>query len=102
MRIFPLRSLGSAPAPRMTAVDFGPLLALGQFVGLLEPLAGFVDGALGVVVGLDSLAVLGYGAVALAGDVKDLAQCDVAPDFGPAGFAVPAQGVAVGVDAGLA
>jgi hypothetical protein len=64
-------------------------------------LAGFVDGALGVVVGLHGKAVLVDGAVALAGDVEDLADLDVAPDFGPAGFAVAAQGIAVGVDAGL-
>ena len=43
-------------------------------VGLLHEGAGFVDGALGVVVGLDGLTVLVYGALALAGYVEDFAQ----------------------------
>ena len=72
------------------------LLVVGQLVGLLQVEAGLVDGALGVVVGLDGQAVLVDRAVALAGDVEDLAQGDVAPDLGPARVAVAAQGVAVG------
>ena len=75
------------------------LAGFGEFVGLGEPLAGFVDGALRVVVGLDGEAVFVDGAVALAGDVEDFADGDVAPDFSPARFAVAAESVAVGVDA---
>ncbi len=63
--------------------------------------AGFVDGALGVVVGLDGEAVLVDGAVALAGDVEDAAEFDVAPDLDPPGVAVAAEGVAEGVGGGL-
>ncbi len=48
------------------------LFGVGALVGLLQVDAGLVDCALGVVVGLDGLAILGDGAVALAGDVKDL------------------------------
>ena len=70
-------------------------------VGLLHRGAGFVDGALGVVVGLDGEAVLVDGAVALAGDVEDFAELDVAPDLGPLGVAVAAQSVAEGVGGGL-
>lgn len=77
------------------------LLRVAAFEGLLEVLAGFVYGALGVVVGLDGQAVLVDGAVALAGAVEDLADGDVAPDFGPGRLAVAAEGVAVGVDGGL-
>ncbi len=71
------------------------------FVGCLHEGAGFVDGSLGVVVGLDGLAVLIDGAVALAGDVEDTAELDVGPDLGPAGVSVAAEGVAEGVGGGL-
>jgi len=57
------------------------LAGFGEFVGFGEPLAGFVDGALRVVVGLNGEAVFLDGAIALAGDVEDFAECDVAPDF---------------------
>ena len=72
-------------------------LVVGAFalVGFLHEGAGFVDGALGVVVGLDGEAVFVDGAVALAGDVEDFAELDVAPDFGPAWLSVAAEGVAV-------
>ncbi len=71
------------------------------FVGSLHEGAGFVDGALGVVVGLDGEAVLVDGTVALAGDVEDAAELDVAPDLDPLGVVVAAQGVAEGVGGGL-
>ncbi len=70
-------------------------------VGLLHEGAGFVDGALGVVVGLDGEAVFVDGTVALAGEVEDAAQLDVAPDLDPPGVAVAAKGVAEGVSRGL-
>ena len=57
--------------------------AFGLAEGLLQVLAGLVDRSLGVVVGLDGEAVLVDGAVALAGDVKDFADGDMAPDLGP-------------------
>ena len=41
--------------------------------GFLQILPGFVERALGVVVGLDGLAVFVGGALALSGDVEDLA-----------------------------
>lgn len=46
---------------------------LGALVGLLQQSAGFVDGALRVVVGLHSEAVFLHGPVALAGDIKNFA-----------------------------
>ena len=58
------------------AKDGAPdLLVFGGFalVGFLHGGACFVDGALGVVVGLDCEAVFVDGAVALAGDVEDAA-----------------------------
>src|SRR5579885_3664842 len=70
-------------------------------VGLLDVAAGFVFGALGVVVGLQGLAVFVDGALALSGDVEDFAQLDVAPDLGPAGIAIAVQAFAVGVGGGL-
>jgi hypothetical protein len=63
--------------------------AFGLAEGLLQVLAGFVDGALGVVVGLDGEAVLVDGAVALAGEVEDFADGDVAPDLGPGRLSSP-------------
>ena len=76
-------------------------VGVGAFVGLLEEHAGFVDAALGVVVGLDAEAVLVDGAVALAGDVEDAADLDVAPALGPGGIIVAAERIAERVDAGL-
>src|SRR5271156_2190752 len=64
------------------------------FIGILHEGAGFVDCALGVVVGLDGLPILVDGAVALAGAVVDPANLDVAPDLDPLGVAVAAEGVA--------
>src|SRR6476469_8905570 len=63
----------------------------------LQILAGFIQGALGVVVGLYGLAVFVGGALALSGNVEDLAQLDVAPDLGPARLAIAVQAIAVGV-----
>ena len=54
-----------------------------------------------VVVGLQGLAVLVHGAFALSGDVENLPELDVAPDFGPARVAVSVQAFAVGVGGGL-
>ena len=65
----------------------------------MQILAGFVDGALGIVVGLDGQAILVDGTVALAGHVEDLADGDVAPDLGPRRLVVAAQRIAEGVDA---
>ena len=70
-------------------------------VGLLQVLAGFIDCALGVVVGLDCLTILIDGAVALAGHVEDFSELDMSPDFGPAWVSVAAKSVAVGVGASL-
>jgi len=70
-------------------------------VGLGHEGAGFVDGALGVVIGLDGEAVLVDGALALAGDVEYFAEVDVAPDFDPFGVSIAAEGVAEAVGGGL-
>ncbi len=80
----------------------GPaLLVFRALVGFGEIEPRFVEGALGVVVGLDGETVFIDGAVALAGEVKDLANLNVAPDFSPRWLVVAAEGIAVGVDAGL-
>src|SRR5579871_2923887 len=81
-----------------TPVD---LLVRWADVGLLQPLPRLVQRALSVVVGLDGEPVLVDGAVALAGDIEDLAQADVAPDLGPARIAIAAQGIAIAVYSGL-
>ena len=70
-------------------------------VGSLHGGAGFVDCALGVVVGLDGEAVLVDGAVALTGAVEDAGQFDVAPDLDPLRVAITAKGIAEGVGGGL-
>src|ERR1700752_3594813 len=58
-------------------------------VRLLQVLAGFFEGAEGVVVGLQGLAVFVDRALALSCDIENLAQLNAAPDFGPARLAVP-------------
>ena len=60
-------------------------------------------GAAGVVIGLLGFAVFVDGACALAEQVKDFAEIDVAPDFGPllGGLRNGLQGVAEGVGGGL-
>jgi hypothetical protein len=68
---------------------------LRPLVGFLQIFTGFVQGAEGVVVGLGCLAVLADGAFALAGDIENLEELDVAPDFGPARLAVPINRCAV-------
>ena len=73
------------------------MLFLGALVGLLQIFAGFLKRAEGVVIGLESLAVFIDGALALPGDVEDLAQLDTAPDFGPARLAVAVDALAVGI-----
>ena len=87
-------------APKRSVQDDTPslLAGFGEFVGFGEPLAAFVHAALGVVVGLDGEAVFVDGAVALAGDVEDFAERDMAPALGPARLAVAAQCVAIVVD----
>ena len=78
------------------------LLASGfAFVGVGEKAACFVDGALGIVVGLDGEAVFVDGAFALAGEVEDAAELDVGPDFSPLGVTVAAECVAETVGSGL-
>src|SRR5260370_37872410 len=77
------------------------LFALWPLEGLLQILTGFFQCAEGVVVGLDGLPVFIDGALALAGDIEDLAELDVAPDFRPARVAVAVDRRAIGVGGGL-
>src|SRR5580658_732986 len=72
-------------------------LALGALIGLGQILSRLFEGGEGIVIGLDGLAVFVDGALALAGNVKDLAQLQMAPDFGPAGLSVAVDGGAIGV-----
>jgi len=88
-------------SPRKDAVYYLPACCWGWLVGFGHEGAGFVDGSLGVVVGLDGEAVLVDSALALAGDVEYFAEVDVAPDFDPFGIAVAAEGVAEAVGGGL-
>src|SRR6266446_6771541 len=72
-------------------------------VGLLQKLFGDLLGAAGVVIGLLGFAVFVDGAGTLAEEVKDFAEIDVAPDFGPLLGSLwnGLQGVAEGVGGGL-
>src|SRR5205823_10316017 len=58
-------------------------------------------GTLRIVVGLDGLTVFVYGALALPGGIKDLAQHHMAPHFSPAGLLVAGNGLAVFIGCGL-
>ncbi len=73
------------------------LIRIRPLVRLLQILARFVDRSLGVVVGLHRLPVFVDRPVALAGDIKDLPQRDVAPDLGPLRLVVSAQRIAIGI-----
>src|SRR5712692_10886618 len=77
------------------------LSALLLLEGFLQIFPSFILRTLRIVVGLQSLAVLVGSALPLSGDVEDLAQLDVTPDFGPARITVAIQGFAVGVGRGL-
>src|SRR5208337_772124 len=67
----------------------------------LQVFAGFVESALGVVLGLQCLLILIDGALALAAHVEDFAELNVAPDLGPLGLAITVEGIAIGVRRGL-
>src|SRR2546428_8549673 len=77
------------------------LSALLLLEGFLQIFPSFILRTLRIVVGLQSLAVLVGRALPLSGDVEDLAQLDVTPDFGPARITVAIQGFAVSVGRGL-
>src|SRR5580704_17362465 len=95
------RETASLRAGRFAFASNHVLLGFGEFVRLLQPLAGFVDRSLSVVVGLHCEPVLVHCPVTLAGDVEDFAQRYVAPDLGPARLTIAAKRVAVRIDAGL-
>ena len=69
------------PACAPVAGVCGRDAALG--IGLLEPALGFELRAAGIVVGLLGFAVFVDGALALAQQVENLSQINVAPNFGP-------------------
>src|SRR5258708_2164991 len=64
---------------------------------LLQILARFLEGAEGIVIGLDGLTIFVNGALALARNVENLPKLDMAPDFGPPRITVTIDGRAVGV-----
>src|SRR6476660_1761131 len=66
-------------------------------VGFLQVFTGFFQSAEGVVVGLQGLAILAHGALALAGDVEDFSQLDAAPDFRPTRIAIAVNRGAIGI-----
>src|SRR5690349_11221787 len=88
-RVRPVQITGSPDASSLSAGLPLPLIRRAEI------LAGFVHRALGIVIGLDGLAVFVHCAVALAGIVKDLAQLNVAPYLSPARLAVSVDGLAV-------
>src|ERR1700733_11979774 len=70
-------------------------------IRLLQQFSGLVESAPCIVPGLDRQPVFVNGAVALAGEVKNLAHLNVAPDFGPAWNPVAPQRGSTGVHARL-
>src|SRR5216684_783208 len=70
-------------------------------VRFLQIPARLIQRSLGVVVGLDSLPVFVGGPLPLAGDIENLAQLNVTPDFGPARLPVAIERIAVGVGRSL-
>ena len=61
----------------------------------------FLKSAKGIVVGLHGLTVFVDGSFALARNVEDLAQLDMAPDLRPARLPVAVNGGAIGICRGL-
>src|SRR6266700_2822412 len=75
--------------------------ALWLFVCLLQISTRLVERSLSIVVGLNSLPVFVRSALALASDVKDLAQLNMTPNFRPSGFAVSVQAIAITIRGSL-
>src|ERR1700732_3060705 len=84
-------------SPGGTGPIFSRSASFFPLVRLLHISAGFLERALGIVVGLDGLPVFIDGAFALPGCVENLAQLQVAPNFGPARLTIAIQRFAVGV-----
>src|SRR6185369_9739467 len=63
--------------------------------GLLNIFLGFVLRTLSVVVRLQGLAIFVHGTLSLPGDVKDLAQLNVAPYLGPSRLPVAIERLAI-------
>ena len=66
-----------------------------------QPLFGFGLGSIRIVFRIDGLIVLGHCSLALAQNVVDLAQVNVAPDFNPGRVFVAVQSVAKGIRGSL-
>src|SRR5689334_13043268 len=97
-----LKVAGELPAatqPKKPHLAVAGLLLL--YESFLQIPSGFIQRALGVVVGLQGLTILVGSALALSGDVKDFAQLDVAPDLSPARFAIAVQALAIRIGRGL-
>src|SRR5207245_944615 len=97
--VYQTSGLLTIPFIRITNRDF--LVGLGAFVGFFQMLAGFVERALGIVVCLGSLAVFVDRSLALPGDIENLAELNVAPDFCPARIAVAVERVTISICGGL-
>ena len=63
----------------------------------LQILSRRIERVLGVVVGLQRLAIFVGRAFALTGQVEDHAQLDMAPNFGPARLAVAVERFAISI-----
>src|SRR5437667_12414126 len=68
---------------------------LGLFVRLLQVSPRLVQSALSIVVSLNGLTIFVRRALALPGDVKNLAELNVAPDLRPTRLAIPVQAIAI-------
>ena len=56
---------------------------------------------MGVVIRLESLAVLVGGALSLVGNVENLPELDMAPDLGPLWLTIAVESFTIGVRGGL-
>src|SRR5450432_454363 len=77
------------------------VLLLFALVRLFQIATCFIQRALRVVAGLDGLAIFVDRTGTLSGDIKDLAELDMAPDFGPARVLVAVERFTVFVSRGL-
>jgi hypothetical protein len=71
------------------------------FKGVLQQFAGLNDRSVSVIAGLNCQLVFPDSPFALAGNVEDLPDLDVTPDFGPCRIPVSTQCIPEGVHTGL-
>src|SRR5436309_2676078 len=96
-----IRRLSITPAFCIALLHSVRIPSLRLFVRLLQIASCLIQRALSVVIGLQRLPIFIGRALPLSGNVENLSQLDMAPNFGPAWIAIPVQAIAVRIRRGL-